>query len=201
MVADIRIKIDSKAVHDALHRLVAALPAGGDMTPTMASLGRVLKTGAQLRFRAEKTPEGTTWKKSWRATNEGGQTLSLTRRLRNSLSVTPGASSVAVGTNVIYAAIHQFGGVIRAKKGPFLAIPMTGAARSAGSPRNMPGLGVAQSLKGQFMMVDGKTGTPHFLLKRQVTIPARPFLGASEDDKNELLRVLQVHYAAVWNRA
>lgn len=198
MAVDVNIKIQDDGVNAALDRLRMALPLGGQMRPVMDSLGRVLKTGVQMRFRTQKDPEGTPWK----PTRRGGQILSLSRVLRNSLTYKATSDTAEVGTNVVYAAIHQFGGVIRAKNGPFLAIPVTDAARKWGSPRKAVGveLAVSQSLKGQFMLVDSKTGTVHFLLRKQVTVPARPFLGASESDRQELLRVMQGHLDRAWGR-
>lgn len=198
MALDASIKIDDREVSAAVERLRLALPLGGDMTPAMKGIGRVLKTGAQLRFRSGKSPDGRSWQQSHRAREEGGQTLSLTRRLRNSITYRAEHDSVEVGTNVVYAAIHQFGGIIRAKNGPFLAIPITPEARAAGSPRNMPNLVVTQSIKGQFMLVDKDSGTVHYLLKKQVKIPARPFLGASDDDRTELLRIMDEHLSRAW---
>jgi len=198
MVVDMRVSISDRAVADALERLRLALPLSGDMSPAMRSMARVLKTGAQLRFRSMHAPDGTPWQPSRRASQEGGQTLSLTRRLRNSITSAFDRRSASVGTNVAYAAIHQFGGVIRAKKGPFLAIPVTPQAKAAGSPRNMLGLSVWQTLKGQYVM--GKEGVVHFLLRAKVTMPERPFLGASSEDRTELLRVLQAHYDGIWKR-
>lgn len=199
MVADMRIEIRDQQVRDAMERMRLALPLGGDMSPATRSMARVLKTGAQLRFRSMRSPEGVPWAASRRASEEGGQTLSLTRRLRNSITSAYDRNSATVGTNVAYAAIHQFGGIIRAKKGPFLSIPITDAARRAGSPRNMPGLVVLQTLDGQFFLANDK-GEAQYLLRRQVVMPERPFLGASAEDKTELLRVLQEHYQATWNR-
>jgi phage virion morphogenesis protein len=199
MPLETKFQIDDREVSLALARLRMALPLSGDMTPAMQSMGRVLKTAAQLRFRETRSPDGTEWKRSGRAEHEGGQTLSLSRRLRNSITYSADRISATVGTNVVYAAIHQFGGIVRAKKGPFLAIPVTAAAREAGSPRRFPGLHVWQTLKGQFVMGTDK-GVVHFVLKRQVTIPARPFLGASVDDRAELVRVLQQHLEGIWRR-
>lgn len=44
--------------------------------------------------------------------------------LRGSIIVDPRSNSVAVGSNLVYARIHQFGGVIRPKKGNCLCIPV-----------------------------------------------------------------------------
>jgi phage gpG-like protein len=48
----------------------------------MTDVGRYLKTSTQIRFREQKGPNKEAWKKPLR----GGQALSLTRRLRNSLT-------------------------------------------------------------------------------------------------------------------
>lgn len=197
MADDASVRITDSGVRAALDRLRLGLPLGGSMLPAMQGMGRVLKTGTQLRFRSTRGPDGQAWEKSFRARTEGGQTLSLSRRLRNSVMFDATNTSVAVGTNVQYAVIHQFGGTIRAKNGAFLSIPVTPAARAAGSPRNMAGLHVAQTLKGQFILVNDK-GVTQYLLRRQVTIPARPFLGASAADIVELLGVAERFYQARW---
>lgn len=198
MVTDVRVEIKDQAVLAALARLRLALPLSGDMSPAMRGMARVLKSGALMRFRTVTGPDGVGWVKSRRASQDGGQTLSLSGRLRRSITTSATATTASVGTNVVYAAIHQFGGVIRAKKGPFLSIPVTPQARGWGSPTKaeVP-LHVWQTIKGQFVMGTDQ-GVVHFLLRRQVTMPARPFLGASDEDKTELLRVLQEHLKGAW---
>lgn len=197
MVVDVRVNLNDAAVVAALERLRLNLPSQGNMQPAMNEIGRALKTATQLRFRQAKAPDGAAWKQGRR---EGGKALSGTRRLRNSITYSATNDSVAIGTNVAYAAIHQFGGIIRAKRGPFLAIPITPQARSAGSPRNMPNLVVTQSNKGQFMLIDSADGTVHYLLRKQVVIPARPYLGVSDSDRTELLRVMDDHLQRAWDR-
>lgn len=48
--------------------------------------GRYLKTSTQLRFRAQKAPDGRPWKPSKRVIAHGGVTLRLSSRLRNSIA-------------------------------------------------------------------------------------------------------------------
>lgn len=84
-------------------------------------------------------------------------------------------------TDLGYARIHELGGTIRPKKSKFLAVPVTEAARKAGSPRNMTGLVYVQSVKGQPMLVEEFTGKVQYILKKLVTIPARPFLRPAAD--------------------
>jgi phage gpG-like protein len=117
-------------------------------------------------------------------------------------------AGVTIGTNVNYAPIHQFGGVIRPKRAKFLAIPLTVEAKRAGSPRNFPGgfrfaptknggwvmlsarpLSAGQQAKITARRASGKALTagqqrqiaavPQYLLVREVRVPARPFLGFS----------------------
>lgn len=197
MASDVSVKVDSRALRAAIERVQQGMPLGGRMQPLWERIGRVMKTSTQLRFRMQVSPDGAAWQKSRRALDEGGQTLSLTRRLRNSITYAATATGVAVGTNVAYAAMHQFGGVIRAKAGPFLSIPVTPQARAAGSPRNFEGLKVTQSVKGQFMLVDAK-GVVHYLLRKQVTMPARPFLGVNAADEKEIEASADRFYGELW---
>jgi phage virion morphogenesis protein len=199
MVLDLRWRIESQAVGQALAQVMRGLPTTGDMSPATQVMARILKTGAQMRFRSGKGPDGTPWKPSRRAEQEGGQTLSDTRRLRNSITSAFDRTSATVGTNVLYAAVHQFGGTIRAKNGPFLAIPVTPHAKAAGSPRNMAGLRVWQTIRGQFVM-GTDDGTVHYLLRQKVTMPERPFLGASAADQTALAQAVKDHLAGMWQR-
>lgn len=91
------------------------------------------------------------------------------------------------GNDVRYARIHELGsdGPIRPKRAKNLAIPTKEARTAAGvsrvpSPRDFPDLRWAQSKGGQPMLVD-ESGTPMFILRKSVTIPARPYLRPSLD--------------------
>ena len=89
----------------------------------MDQIGRYLVDSTLRRFERERAPDGSPWLKSARALAEGGRTLTDTGRLRGSIAhtVTDGGRAVEVGSNVLYAAIHQFGG--RAGKGLRATIP------------------------------------------------------------------------------
>lgn len=67
-----------------------------------------------------------------------------------------------IGTNVIYAPTHEFGAIIRPKKGKYLAIPF--------GPKAFTPAGVAR-------------GTGGIRLVKQVRIPKRSFLQSSIDEK------------------
>lgn len=83
--------------------------SASDLKPALKSIGEHIVSEARLNFANERGPDGRAWKMSLRARKEKGQTLSLTARLRNSISYRVRDDSVSVGTNVIYAAVHQLG--------------------------------------------------------------------------------------------
>ena len=124
-----------------------------DLSPLMERIGVYLEQSTDLRFEREREPSGRFWKKSIRARETGGTTLSDSGRLRGSITSNATASEVEVGTNVLYAGIHQFGGTIRAK-GKALAF-------------TLPGIGL--------------------VTVKQVVIPARPFLGLTKVDEEEVV--------------
>lgn len=107
----LRYTVDD-AVSPAMTELARRL---GNLTPVMDEIGGALETSTVLRFERETGPGGAKWPPSLRAQLTGGQTLTDTARLRQSITHRADSDSVAVGTNVIYAAIHQFGGTISAK--------------------------------------------------------------------------------------
>lgn len=124
MADNVRIEIDDSELQAALSGLGAA---AADMTPLMLELGAYVESSTQLRFRAGAGPDGDPWPPSIRAIAEGGRTLRDSGRLRDSFQRgPPSRHRVEVGTNVIYAAIHQFGGTIRPRSAPALHFPLPG---------------------------------------------------------------------------
>jgi phage virion morphogenesis protein len=111
MAIEEKIRIEDRAVRAALQRLRLSLPTGGSMKPAFTSIGRIVKTGTQRRFRQQRTPEGVRWKPSQRVEREGGQTLRLSGRLQRSYTYQADESSVEIGSNVVYAGIQHFGGM------------------------------------------------------------------------------------------
>lgn len=124
MTTGYRIELDDGDVRAALGRLLAAAE---DMTPLMDLLGAHLTQTTRERFEDGKGPDGTPWPPSARATAQGGQTLVDSARLLGSIGHEAGRAYVEVGTNVIYAAIHQRGGTIRARSGGKLKFRIGGA--------------------------------------------------------------------------
>lgn len=97
---------------DARQELAALAVRLSDLQPAMAGIGAALQALIRDRFDAGRGPAGRVWPPSRRARAEGGVTLVDSGRLRNSIAARPGPDSVAVGTDVVYAAIHQNSGTI-----------------------------------------------------------------------------------------
>ena len=112
------IELDDAEVQAALGRLVRRL---SNPAPVLDDIGRRLVSSTILRFEREHAPDGTPWKPSQRAEAEGGVTLTDTARLWQSITHRVSGDAVEVGTNVVYGAIHQFGG--QAGRGHSVTLP------------------------------------------------------------------------------
>lgn len=93
----------------------AFLRLAEDAAPIMADIATIGENSTRERFSTETAPDGTKWKKSLRAIVSGGKTLTQYGHLGDSLTRRSDSTSAEWGFNRIYAAIHQFGGVIKAK--------------------------------------------------------------------------------------
>lgn len=127
-----------------------------------ADIAEMIRSSTRQRFRTQKGPDGKRWVPSKRAQLEGGLTLSDTARLKNSIRARADSDGFAVGTNTIYAATHQFG-----EKGRTIR---------ASGPK-----GLRFQINGQWVNVKAV----------RVRIPARPFIGLSADDQDELKAILE----------
>lgn len=138
----------------------------------MPQLGEYLLRSTQRRFNKgnQKAPDGTPWAKLTARYARGkkynkDKILTLSGYLRSSIRFqVTGASSVEVGTDNKYAAIHQFGGTIEQN---------------------------AQSRRVRFRSVAGRVlfaGKRHKKVSgvSQAKMPARPFLGFSTEDETEI---------------
>lgn len=112
----IRVDVDDAAVRAALKNLKDNPLRRRDWD----RIGQSLVTGVIDRFERGVGPDGQRWPESRRARVQGGQTLVDTSRLRDSITHRASDDGVEVGTNVVYAAIHQFGGRIEPKAKPKL---------------------------------------------------------------------------------
>jgi len=179
---NITVKLSDKAAARVLGKAATL-----SMLPVMKRFGEHIKRVViQKAFDSEADPAtGTKWRPTSAFTlasrpggGTGGKTLRDTGRLMQAyMAVAPRATAESVEivpTAIKYSAIHQFGGVIKPKKGKFLQLPMNRAGRRQGmSGTKVPGA--------------------KFVLARKVTIPKRPFLGFSKDVREDLRRMIVAH--------
>lgn len=110
-----------------------------------------------------------------------------TRTLARSLSEEVAESDrdhaiVEIGTDLEYAAVHEFGGVISPAHGRFLAVPLTDEARQFTGPTLFPGeLHAVFSGEEGVLVDDG--GTAQYALKTFVTVTAQPYLRPAMDEQ------------------
>lgn len=111
-MSGITLRFDDKDLR-RLARRGRDLEQLGDTAPLMAEIAASMEAWTLHRFETERAPDGTPWKKSRRALEEGGQTLTASGRLRLSMNHKSSSKTAEVGSNLIYAGIHQTGGTIR----------------------------------------------------------------------------------------
>ncbi|MFH2064982.1 MAG: phage virion morphogenesis protein [Pseudomonadota bacterium] len=90
------------------------------------TIGEQLVSSTIERFENEEGPDGEAWEKSGRAEEEGGQTLTDKGQLKASVHYEASPAMVAVGSNDIRYAIHQFGGEITPKSAKKLVFEIGG---------------------------------------------------------------------------
>ena len=117
----IHVTIEDGQVRAMLGKLAGRM---GNLTPVMRSIGEIVRTSIERNFEAGGRP--VRWPLSGRVKQFGGQTLTDKAILRRSFTVRGYPDRAEVGTNVKYAAIHQFGGVIQAKNKPYLRFKIGG---------------------------------------------------------------------------
>lgn len=120
------IRVTSTGGQEIERQLAKLGEAFGDLSDLMADLGMILESSTLDRFDTESAPDGSKWTPSIRARQGGGKTLTDSSQLRSSIHSIPSAKSVEVGTNKVYAGVHQHGATIRAKNAPFLMFPLPG---------------------------------------------------------------------------
>lgn len=149
----------------ALDRLAAAARRP---EPLLRIVGVAMLRSTQQRFRSGLDPRGQPWtplSPAYAAEKRGPPNIlvgqgGMASGLMGSLSADAGglivgSSDVRWGTNKPYAAIHQFGGVIKPKNARALVFELGG----------------------------------HLVRVRSVTIPARPYLGLSAEDRATIIEL------------
>ena len=115
-----------------LRAALAQMP--GRARQALAPIGGALIKNTRDRMRGERGPDGHAWAKllpAYAAIKRGPGILRAGQQLFGSFRSEVGADEVRMGTNRIYARIHQFGGTIVPKKGRFLRFRLAGGIVNA----------------------------------------------------------------------
>jgi phage virion morphogenesis protein len=158
--------------------VAALLASSRDPVPLLRAIGTGLLRNTQDRFEAETAPSGAAWAplNAWYLSFKRGPGIlrgaGMRGGLQGSLIMDVERGAITIGSNKIYAAVHQFGATITPKKPGGLLVIRTG--------------------KGGRGEVMGKA--------RSVTIPARPYLGLSVRDEETILEVTEDHLDRILRR-
>lgn len=163
-MAGLTFNISLEGLEEAVNELQAPLE---NLRPMLLGVGMYFEGETKDRFRSNVSPDGSAWDESARAKEEGGKTLLDRGHLRDSIHTVVAGDSVEVGTNLVYAAIHQFGGTTRphkitAKNGGVLAWGGNKFAKSVNHPGSV--------------------------------IPPRPYLGIASGDEAEVELLVADHW-------
>ncbi len=150
---EITVKINSEPLDATLEKLVDACQ---NREPLMRNLSEQLHDCVMENFEQEGRP-------SWKPITREGKILQDTGRLKSSISPEYDNDSAKVGTNVVYAAIHQHGG----KTSPHVIRPKHKKALAFG---------------GRVVKSVNHPGSD---------IPARPFLSVTDEDIADLQETIE----------
>lgn len=151
------------SVEGDLNNLLTKLKNLSDVKKQSAlnAVAEGLRTSTVERFHSQRDPDDKPWEQSIRAIGTGGKTLIETATLMTSIRAEADSSGATVGTNDIRAATHQFG-----------------AERTIRAKRD----------KYLTFKVGGKWRRVESV---RVNIPARPFLGISEEDQLDIKEIIE----------
>lgn len=187
----INISISDGPLRAALGRLIAALK---DTTPVMGALSEIMIDASARAFASTSDPAtGAQWKplSSSRQRQRAKKGRSVANILQDSGllvgSITEASGELAVreigpdhalvGTNVPYAAAHQFGATIQRQAAPVTVRLHEVNGRTQFAEAGHERVRVVDTIRNAYT----------------ITIPARPFIGVSSTDIQDMLDVIARH--------
>lgn len=120
------ITLDDQDVKDALARLLAA---AGDLRPVLKNIGEYEAKATRARFLSATDPDGKPWQALnalYAKTKKGPGILRGATKSLSQIVWQAGAASVDIGSNEVYARIHNQGGKILPKNAAALVFSMGG---------------------------------------------------------------------------
>lgn len=183
----VEVGVDDRQFQAAMVELLAR---GRALEPAFKSIGEMMLRSTDQRFRDQVDQEGAPWlpiSAAWRDEKQRRghiqKILQMRGRLRGSVTYKASNDRVAVGSNVIYAAIHQLGGDINQ--------PERTQVLAFQGPATKPGRFISRAKAGKAKKaVTIRIAT---IKARTISMPARPYLGLSADDRERVAKILARH--------
>lgn len=205
-----QVKIDQQQVRFALGGLRAAV---SDREKILAICGEIMRTSVARTFREEGSPAGS-WPQLSPSTlknkrySAGHRLLILTGRLFNSISYTVSGNTLTIGTDVVYAGVHQYGSRDYAP-GP-RTLQQSRATIGIGAyfthrMKELPAPGMREirdsrgRVRGQRTAYQGPRNRKTHEVRahdRHQNIPPRPFLVFRPEDPGLMTRGIERYFAA-----
>lgn len=161
--------------HVAISLAAGVRKLNADRQRVLRAVGQALIVNIRRGMEAERSPEGYPWTPLKPSTvrqrkGDAHPILQQSGRLKKSITMRQTSESVIVGTNLIYAPVHQFGAEIRKKAG---ATKLHFRRITRGSKKGQVRFTRASDRRAVFGMAAGA---------HTVQIPARPFLFQKDGD-------------------
>lgn len=107
------IKVELTNEKPLLNLLTSYIKQGQSLEPALAEIGEYLIESHQERFKLEVAPDGTPWEplspKTITHKNGDDRILQASDTMRDQLAYQLGSNELEFGSNLEYAATHQFG--------------------------------------------------------------------------------------------
>lgn len=162
-----------------------------DLRPAMDEVGAMLMTSIDMRFEQERDPDGKSWEplapSTVKAKAKAGHEAMLqwSGRLRGSITRQADSTSVEVGTNIPYAAAQNNGAAITKHAQSRQVFRRFAETKGKGGK-------VHRELQPGFVKKDqANFASWHAVPEHAVTIPARPFMGISQADRDAGVEILR----------
>lgn len=190
--ASITLKHDAAALSQWFVEFQAR---AGRLSPAMSLIAGEMLNSTQDRFLYERAPGGRAWERLAASTLRRNPRRTRPAILRDELQLYGSLTSdfdettATVGTNVPYAAIHQFGGKLtRAaqKRTAWFRIARHGAGKTAAGTRVGGKLRFARASDRAKSLHQRSFDVPTYTIR----IPARPFLGFDDADERRFIVAL-----------
>jgi phage virion morphogenesis protein len=203
VTAGARVKVEDAEIRRAFRR---AIDAGADPRALLDDVGAYAVASTQRRFEAEAGPGGVKWAPFARSTlrrmsprrRASPRLLRDTVRLYSSLVHQVLGDTLLVGTNLEYAAIHQFGGEVKQPARTQTAtfrLAQQGAGRKFDEDGNVVRYGSRLRFAKASTRAKSRQEKTFDVGARTISIPARPYLGLDDADRAEILSIAEDHYA------